>query len=87
MEGYGPSLQGYGCHAALACGQRKTAQEILESLTQFASETPEKGVWFDNLTSSFGNASTLQTTTAVLGLLLRYSRKTKSSTAFANGSS
>lgn len=47
-------------------GSRKTSLEILESLRQFASESPDKGVWFDNLSSSFGNASTLRTTTAAL---------------------
>ncbi len=47
-------------------GNRKTALDILESLTQFASVSPEKGVWFDNLDAPYGNASTLQTTTSVL---------------------
>lgn len=47
-------------------GDRKTASEILESLRQFASESPEKGVWFDNLNSGWGGLSTLQTTTLVL---------------------
>lgn len=47
-------------------GNNKVASEILESLRQFASETSEKGVWFDNINSGFGGYSTLQTTTAVL---------------------
>ncbi|MDE6380211.1 MAG: hypothetical protein K2L11_07040, partial [Muribaculaceae bacterium] len=38
----------------------------LESLRQFASETPEKGIWFDHLNSGWGGMSTLQTTTIVL---------------------
>ncbi len=47
-------------------GNSKVASEILESLRQFASETYEKGVWFDNLNSGFGGHSALQTTTSVL---------------------
>ncbi|MDE6548558.1 MAG: hypothetical protein K2L22_06140 [Muribaculaceae bacterium] len=47
-------------------GDHKTANEILESLRQFASETPEKGIWFDNLNSGWGGMSALQTTTLVL---------------------
>lgn len=44
----------------------RTASEILESLRQFASVSPEKGMWFDNLNSGWGGMSTLQTTTLVL---------------------
>ncbi len=47
-------------------GDNKTSNEILESLRQYASETPEKGLWFDNLNSGWGGMSTLQTTTLVL---------------------
>lgn len=47
-------------------GDHKTANEILESLRQYASQTPEKGMWFDNLNSGWGGMSTLQTTTLVL---------------------
>lgn len=47
-------------------GDRKVASEILESLRQYASESPEKGMWFDNLNSGWGGMSTLQTTTLVL---------------------
>ncbi|MDE6638720.1 MAG: hypothetical protein K2K32_10865, partial [Muribaculaceae bacterium] len=47
-------------------GEHKTASEILESLRQYASESPEKGMWFDNLNSGWGGMSTLQTTTLVL---------------------
>lgn len=47
-------------------GNHKTASQILESLRQYASESPEKGVWFDNLYSGWGRLSTLQTTTLVL---------------------
>lgn len=47
-------------------GQRKAASEILESLRQYASESPEKGMWFDNLNSGWGGMSTIQTTTLVL---------------------
>lgn len=47
-------------------GDHKTSNEILESLRQFASESPEKGMWFDNLSSGWGGMSTLQTTILVL---------------------
>lgn len=47
-------------------GDRRSASEILESLRQFASESPEKGMWFDNLNSGWGGMSTIQTTTLVL---------------------
>ena len=47
-------------------GDHRTANAILESLRQFASESPEKGMWFDNLNSGFGGMSVLQTTTLVL---------------------
>lgn len=47
-------------------GDHKTANEILESLRQYASESPEKGMWFDNLDSGWGGMSVLQTTTLVL---------------------
>ena len=47
-------------------GDSRTANAILESLRQFASESPEKGMWFDNLNSGWGGMSTLQTTTLVL---------------------
>lgn len=44
----------------------KTANAILESLRQYASESPEKGMWFDNLYSGWGGMNTLQSTTLVL---------------------
>ncbi|MDE6022356.1 MAG: hypothetical protein K2G13_02525, partial [Muribaculaceae bacterium] len=47
-------------------GNHKVASEIIESLRQFASETPEKGMWFDNLNPGWGGMSTLRTTTLVL---------------------
>ncbi len=47
-------------------GDHKTANEILESLRQYASESPEKGMWFDNLNSGWGGMTALQTTTLVL---------------------
>ncbi|MDE6512459.1 MAG: hypothetical protein K2L00_10280, partial [Muribaculaceae bacterium] len=47
-------------------GDRKAASEILESLRQFASESPEKGMWFDNLNSGWGGMSVIRTTTLVL---------------------
>lgn len=47
-------------------GDHKTANAILESLRQYASESPEKGMWFDNLNSGWGGMSVLQTTTLVL---------------------
>ncbi len=47
-------------------GDHRIANEILESLRQFASESPEKGMWFDNLNSGWGGMSTLQTTALVL---------------------
>lgn len=47
-------------------GDHKTASEILESLRQYASESPENGMWFDNLNSGWGGMSTIQTTILVL---------------------
>ncbi|MDE6551578.1 MAG: hypothetical protein K2K98_01250 [Muribaculaceae bacterium] len=47
-------------------GDHSKASEILESLRQYASESPEKGMWFDNLNSGWGGMSVLQTTTLVL---------------------
>lgn len=47
-------------------GKNRQASEILESLRQYASESPEKGIWFDNLASGIWGASSLQTTAAVL---------------------
>lgn len=47
-------------------GDHKTANEILESLRQYAIESSEKGMWFDNLNSGWGGMSTLRTTTLVL---------------------
>lgn len=47
-------------------GRRKTAADIIESLRQFASYTPEKGMWFDNLDSSWGGANKMLTTARVL---------------------
>lgn len=47
-------------------GNHKVASEIVESLRQFASETPEKGMWFDNLSFGWGSMTTLRTTTLVL---------------------
>ncbi len=50
-------------------GNHKVAAEILESLRQFASETPEKGMWFDNLNPGWGGMTTIRTTTLVLEAL------------------
>lgn len=47
-------------------GYQSEALSILESLRQFASYQPDKGMWFDNLKSSWNGASKLQTTTRVL---------------------
>lgn len=47
-------------------GRRMTAREILESLRQFASSNPVKGVWFDNLDSDWNGAGKLLTTARVL---------------------
>ena len=47
-------------------GDNKTANEILESLRQYSSESPGKGMWFDNLNSGWGGMNTIQTTTLVL---------------------
>lgn len=46
--------------------RREDASAILESLRQFTSETPEKGVWFDNLESGWNGMGTLLTTTLAL---------------------
>lgn len=42
------------------------ARNILESLRQYATVTPEKGMWFDTLNSSFGGWNKLITTAQVL---------------------
>lgn len=47
-------------------GHRMTAREILESLRQFTSQSPEKGAWFDNLDSDWRGAGKQLTTARVL---------------------
>lgn len=47
-------------------GRKDVARTILESLRQFASESPLKGAWFDNLDSSWGGANKMLTTARVL---------------------
>lgn len=47
-------------------GKKAAAQEITESLGQFTSESKEKGVWFDNLDSSWKGAGKLLTTSRAL---------------------
>lgn len=44
----------------------KESRMILESLRQFASVSPEKGMWFDNLKSGYSGDNTLLTTARVL---------------------
>lgn len=46
--------------------RRMSAREILESLRQFASRSPERGAWFDNLDSDWKGAGKLLTTARVL---------------------
>ncbi len=47
-------------------GKKDTAHKILESLRQYASETPAKGIWYDNLNSGYHGSSALMTTAMVL---------------------
>lgn len=47
-------------------GDRTTASRIMESLRQFASSDEAKGVWFDNLRSSWSGCGRLLTTARVL---------------------
>lgn len=47
-------------------GKRKLAAEILESLRQFATVTPEKGMCFENLKGGFSGWNPLITTAQVL---------------------
>jgi len=47
-------------------GRDNDASVILESLGQFASSSPEKGVWFDNLSSGFTGWPRLITTAQAL---------------------
>ncbi len=47
-------------------GYRTNSASILESLRQKASSTPEKGLWFDNLRSTWSSFNTLITTAQVL---------------------
>lgn len=47
-------------------GNFKTSRLILESLRQYASESPEKGMWFDNLESGYYGMNSIMTTARVL---------------------
>lgn len=47
-------------------GKQSLAKEILESLSQFTSQSREKGVWFDNLDSDWRGAGKMLTTARVL---------------------
>ncbi len=47
-------------------GMPKLSRLIMESLRQSASVSPEKGMWFDNLKSGYGDDNTLLTTARVL---------------------
>lgn len=47
-------------------GHKKDASAILESIRQYASERPEKGIWFDNLQSGLSGTGAIGTTTLVL---------------------
>ena len=47
-------------------GYPSMAREILESLRQYASSSPVKGVWFDNLDSSLGGMDKLSITARAL---------------------
>lgn len=46
--------------------RKEVASEILRSLSEYASSTPEKGVWFDNLRSGWYGYGKLITTAQVL---------------------
>ncbi|MDE7179617.1 MAG: hypothetical protein K2N88_00235, partial [Muribaculaceae bacterium] len=47
-------------------GKRSAARQIMESVAQFASENPEKGAWFDNISSDWSSQGALLTTARVL---------------------
>ena len=47
----------YGAMLLNANGKRKTALEIMESLRQFASYKPSKGMWFDGATSALSRTA------------------------------
>lgn len=47
-------------------GKKKEPYNILESLSQYASESKDKGMWYDNLSSYNGGIGKLQTTSRVL---------------------
>lgn len=47
-------------------GYPADARIILESLAEYASESPEKGVWYDNLTREYNPMNTLLSTSRVL---------------------
>lgn len=47
-------------------GDKKLSRTLLESIKQFASVSPDKGMWFDNLNSSGWGSSPLLTTARVL---------------------
>lgn len=47
-------------------GREQTASQILESLQQYAVKTPEKGMWFDNVTSDAGLYGPILTNARVL---------------------
>lgn len=50
-------------------GRKNTAREIVESLKQFTSYSPEKGMWYDNLASYRGGSSKMLATARVLEAL------------------
>lgn len=47
-------------------GKTRTSRLILESLRQYASESEEKGMWFDNLNSEYNGFGPVLTTAGVL---------------------
>lgn len=47
-------------------GRRDVAKQIVESLLEYASYSPENGMWWDNLDSSWGGANKILTTARTL---------------------
>lgn len=58
--------KGEGAVVLSRFGDRDTSFGILESLSQYASSSPEKGIWFDQIRSVYSPFSTLQQTASVL---------------------
>ncbi|MDE7466511.1 MAG: hypothetical protein K2M59_08835 [Muribaculaceae bacterium] len=58
-------------------GNKPLSRMIVESLSQYASSNPEKGVWYANLKSRESSESTILTTTRVLEAFMKVAPEAK----------